>query len=596
MKTTQTNMPTVGNGGIRQFIHNFHEQMKQKAYEKGRDDGIAQVPKQTDTSLNFYLEFLTTAYQTLYAECMEMLKPQLQIQLGSTEKKQAGELALERERTIEKLSQQNDADQKSIEHIPILVTVFNFSLCLIGTVLINAGETFMIAMSMQVLGKGMAFSLMIGAAVSFGLMLCATHLPMEINKLQSALLRKLARLALVLSIGVVMYYFASMRSAYITLTNGYTVSPFTFAVLNLLCFMGQYLLGKYFFLPIMEDVRAMFRALKIRWRITKRSHSIKKLQTEDKEQEQELNTTLSGRLTDVFDAEALPRLINPLYKESAAVYKASNASARKNPDDIPQCFHNPIPDLLFNPPPATFFSSQAVGLFLLLLFTLTGCIHTQPPVTERVIVLIDVTDSLTMNGKDIKEQVFHHLSINHDAYAGESISVSTISHFKNNPTWNISIPSTDIININEIERKGQIQQFTNYISTVIDSITSKISKQEESEVLYPIFTSLSKLAESNATRKVLLVFSDLRENTPIFSTYDPKVISELTLYPEHLIEILDSIYYLKAPLLGIEVIFSYTPHSTFDDDMFFTISQKVMKPYLEQHEAEVYSATLPRVK
>lgn len=573
---------------VRKHIDTFHTSHKQQAYEKGREDGITGTPHLHEPSLKFSIEFLVTAYESLYARCMDILKPTLQIQLGSQERHRQKEEDLKKRKQIVDLETEVTRYQNEIDGVPILSVLVSFSLSLLSSLLICMGETYLIAMSMQVLGKGMLFSSMIGLAVAIGLMLIATLIPEEIQKIQSILWRRLARVGLFLFIGSTMYLFGSLRSDYMYQLNGHQISPFLFALLNLIAFTGQYLLGKYYIAPLANHVRSALRAFRISLRIRSIQKQIETLKATSQIAEQDVHKGLEDRLHTITQATDIIPLINSLFKESVAIYKRANMSTRASGSEIPISFHQPIPDLplSWNEPTSYHYTHSLGILGLLVGFGISGCIHTAPPKTETLHILIDVTDSLTISHTDVSQQIISNLAITTDVHAGEHIVIKPISHFKTNTHLLYTLPSIDMFEINDIERKMEIQKFNSSVASTLDSITSHISSQEASEVFFPLFSSLQELARSDADIRTLYVYSDLRHHTPFLDTYDKTVLEKLSITPSYLTKQLDSLYHIPS-LHGISITFCYLPRTKTDDETFYLLSEKILTPYLTSHGATV---------
>lgn len=586
------NVLNLGTSPVRKFINEFHEQQKQKARENGRADGVKGIIKSTDTSIGFYIEFLTTAYISLHAQCMEILNPKLQTQLGKEENIVAQKETLEKAIKMNALRNQNENDQKSIEDVPVLSVFVALSIATIGSFLLFLTELYFFGLALQSLGKTQMISWWVGAAISFGLMAIATFAPIEIEKCKSSVIRYLAYIILFALIIGSMYVFGVMRSDYISLMGGHQISPLFFTLLNFISFIGQILLGKYLINPILAEIRPAIKACWKRFRIIRRRWIIHRLEAEDKQSGAELQNGLTERFTTISEAENLPSLLNNLFKENVSVYKSSYAETCKDPAGIPACFHQPIPDLDFTGNSSSNNSFSAAIIILCMALFSFGCIEVKEPITETNICLIDRTDSLTISPQQIYQRLNQKLTVLYDQYAGAEVIVQPITQYRNTPKFRIAISSEDMLSINEIERKHKIHIFKEALHFVIDTVTSRIIPQPESEVLYPIMNALITLASSTSQKRSMDIFSDLRENTELISLYDPVIIQRLTEHPEWLRSKLDSVYHLPS-LKGITVTFFYTPTTKSNDKLFSLMAESVLKPFLEQHTATVYIASLP---
>ncbi len=117
---------------------------------------------------------------------------------------------------------------------------------------------------------------------------------------------------------------------------------------------------------------------------------------------------------------------------------------------------------------------------------------------------------------------------------------------------------------------------------VNDSAQSK----QYSECFSTIAEELTILGESNATEKILLVFSDLQENSEVFSCYRSESQSLLQSDPKKVGDLLNEQYHLPDDLTGIRVIFIYRP-GTREEDQRYKNMNEVYRYLLENRHAQV---------
>jgi hypothetical protein len=98
-------------------------------------------------------------------------------------------------------------------------------------------------------------------------------------------------------------------------------------------------------------------------------------------------------------------------------------------------------------------------------------------------------------------------------------------------------------------------------------------------------SELNRLAHSVANRKVLIIWSDLMENSATISYYHQKDLTRLIKDPESLTEQLEKIQALDD-LNGIEVYFICQPQDAKSDAVFGLVSN-FYKNLLESKNAKV---------
>lgn len=117
---------------------------------------------------------------------------------------------------------------------------------------------------------------------------------------------------------------------------------------------------------------------------------------------------------------------------------------------------------------------------------------------------------------------------------------------------------------------------------VNDSAQSK----QYSECFSTIAEELTILGESEATKKILLVFSDLQENSAVFSCYRSENQSLLQSDPKKVGDLLNEQYHLPDDLTGIRVIFIYRPNTREEDQRYKNMNE-AYRYLLENRHAQV---------
>lgn len=126
---------------------------------------------------------------------------------------------------------------------------------------------------------------------------------------------------------------------------------------------------------------------------------------------------------------------------------------------------------------------------------------------------------------------------------------------------------------NQFDRKREVDKFSGQVTAFLNSlvIDTAIGRQHSS-VYMPIAESVNKLvADKSADKKILLVYSDLRENTLGLSFYDKKTVALQKSDPDKIRDMLFASVPL-GDLTGVEVHFLYEPSDPADDGAYRIIS------------------------
>ena len=125
---------------------------------------------------------------------------------------------------------------------------------------------------------------------------------------------------------------------------------------------------------------------------------------------------------------------------------------------------------------------------------------------------------------------------------------------------------------NEMERQGEIKKFKIAIESKLEQIPSNTIEKENSSIYLPIVRELNQLSQSKSDRRILVVYSDLMENTPEFSFYRKGDFELVKNQPDSLQKRFEK-ELLISPLGGIEIYFIYQPKDIKSDGRFQLISE-----------------------
>ncbi len=197
------------------------------------------------------------------------------------------------------------------------------------------------------------------------------------------------------------------------------------------------------------------------------------------------------------------------------------------------------------------------------IYIMCGC--TSEVVTE-VTALVDVTPEhiIGPDSEDIKSR----LAVSSDRWAGSTFSLEEISDLEYNERHECSIGPSSSLLANLSKRKVEIAEFWNCLESALENFEDSAGR-DHSSIYQPLVRELVRLTKSKATKRILLVYSDLQENSPgVFSVHDKRDYALLKKSPDTVLEKLATEGKLPDSLSGIEVVFIYHPKSVLDDERF----------------------------
>ena len=190
-----------------------------------------------------------------------------------------------------------------------------------------------------------------------------------------------------------------------------------------------------------------------------------------------------------------------------------------------------------------------------------------PSLTE-VSVLQDVTDT-----QMIQPHLVEVLSLFNfeDKWNGFLFRYTDITDVSLNQTSQAKLESQNQWLSNEMDRDKEIDSFKGKVADIISKAEKNNRGKAHSSVYLPIAKELNHLNESVANRKVLLIYSDLMENTQELSFYKPYDIIRLKKSPDEIQQKFEEQIPIDS-LSGIEVYFIYQPGNNKSDQDFQIIS------------------------
>lgn len=143
----------------------------------------------------------------------------------------------------------------------------------------------------------------------------------------------------------------------------------------------------------------------------------------------------------------------------------------------------------------------------------------------------------------------------------------------------------------EVTRTKQVREFLSQMDSILTVVVPDSTTQNHSFIYGKILSEVTELASSPMSRKILLVYSDLIENSHILNGYSLDITSANA--QKKVIKAFED-YGSLSSLDGIEIWLIYQPTSINTDQRFVFFSG-IYKKLFEQYGAKVYiSGSGPR--
>lgn len=218
------------------------------------------------------------------------------------------------------------------------------------------------------------------------------------------------------------------------------------------------------------------------------------------------------------------------------------------------------------------------------IMAIVSCIKSTPPVTTEVGLLVDITSIQTI--KPDTNEILSVFDLKGDKrWNGATFHYSEISDVSYNQISETKINTADIWSSNEIGRDKEIKNFKTTVLKILDNTEHNKTGKNNSAIYLPIARELNRLANSKAQKRILLIYSDLMENTIDITFYNKKQFQNLTTNPEAIQKQFEQLQVIQN-LHGIEVHLIYQPIDSQSDKVFRIVSG-FYKKLLENKGAKV---------
>lgn len=212
-------------------------------------------------------------------------------------------------------------------------------------------------------------------------------------------------------------------------------------------------------------------------------------------------------------------------------------------------------------------------------------IANKPQSSTDLSVLRDITDSL-ISQPETREIMSRYNLTSNDKWNGVEFRFKNVSDVSYNPTSEVSLEEAHPLFSNEFTRDKQVKWFKDSVASIITQAGNDKIGKEHSLIYLPIANELIRLTKSDASKRILVIYSDLMENDLDLSLYAP---NQLNLVKENGVPLKEAFEkQMTLPSLkGIDVYFIYQPTDA-ESNKDFGIISNFYCTMLQEKEAHVH--------
>jgi len=198
-------------------------------------------------------------------------------------------------------------------------------------------------------------------------------------------------------------------------------------------------------------------------------------------------------------------------------------------------------------------------------------------------IIWDITDSMMVTPK--LSEITSLYGLDKDIWNGGKFRLLNVTDVSINKIYEASIESENMWLGNKFKRNEKLKKFYSEIDGIISGALKQKIGKDNTSLYIPIAKELNRLSQSTANKKLLLVYSDLMQNTDDMSFYKNETLSLLRTNPDSVKKYFESQLKLKN-LSGIKIYLVFQPQNMKQDEVYKIVSN-FYKAMLESKGAEV---------
>lgn len=530
-------------------------------------EGLSSLKDCIDPILRAYNKLIISAYQSL-----------MNFSANSPEK-------AEEERTnlmdrIEDLKKENRLDSHHLDAkgkpwgIIGRLTLWTFL-----SMLVVIADWAIMASVLQLYMPSLLFSIVLAVGIGVALYLLPVLSLVQASKATNPIRRKwIIWRSFLLSFGIFLLLLVA-RSQFETESGNEqtTFAMVFFLALNCLFFVICHYLAKFFLLPVIPRLKEVWEYFRAKRQIKNREAEIARLERQVSACNRDEELYEQARDQALLNEEQIARG----YMECISIYREAFRSKMRSAVPAFLSENPPEPDFILRGKTVTSSHTPFRGVrsrigYVLILFALSGfysCSLIQDKPTYFISYLRDLTTRDTL--RITASQLITFTGLSADANTGAELCLSSISA-KTYPAFHrLFLPSTSTLNSNSIKRPDILRDFLFQVDSVLERMGEPHKEDITEKSL--VFLQLSRMlfeyeSSEHSSSGVILLQSDLMENSPVISSYKEP------FQTEQAIEVLKANYPPPALSKPLRVVVVHDP-DLINQDRFGQMLD-ILKGYL----------------
>ena len=205
---------------------------------------------------------------------------------------------------------------------------------------------------------------------------------------------------------------------------------------------------------------------------------------------------------------------------------------------------------------------------ILTAITLIASCTSQSPVITEIVVLSDITDKhLAQPGADEILSLYNL----ENKWNGRLFYFTNLTNVSYNQVTVAKLEARNEWLSNELDRDKEIKNFKNKVSEIITNAEKDSIGKKNSSIYLPIAQKLNMMSNGKMQKRILLIYSDLMENTSEMSFYDKRKLSLLKTNTDSIGRYFEAQLSLQK-LDGIKIFLIYKPINMEGDEEYKIVS------------------------
>lgn len=217
-----------------------------------------------------------------------------------------------------------------------------------------------------------------------------------------------------------------------------------------------------------------------------------------------------------------------------------------------------------------------------------SCAPNEPITSSEVYLLVDVTASAENKNHPLNlttEKITRLFELDTKPKSGVKYSQSIISEVHLNQEFSDDLEPANPKKFNPYRRKAKVKKFVTKVESAIKNLENSNYDRESSNIFIALANTMNKVAGNDADNQLVIIQSDMLDNSFLFSAYDKQQMKNLEKSPEFLTQILEQHSPVTMSLQKMKVVIVYQPNA--QTDYAFRLISERYKAYLESKGATV---------